>query len=138
MVVKKVLLADDDMDDVYFMSDFIKQSPGYILLPTAENGTEVVNYLNGLNNEPSQLPDIILLDHNMPKMTGLQTLHFIKSSNKFAHIPVIIYSTYLHDNLVSECRHSGAALVTTKPESLAGYRKMMEDVNKIISDSNNL
>ena len=127
MPVKKLLLADDDIDDVFFMSELIKQHPGFSLISTAENGAEVISYLQTVIKGPSNLPDLIVLDQNMPRMTGLETLNYLKSSQDYAHIPVIIYSTYMNPKLTAECRSSGAVLVASKPESLEGYKKLMDE-----------
>jgi CheY-like chemotaxis protein len=133
MSVKKLLLADDDVDDVFFMSELIKQHPCFSLLSTAENGAEVISYLQTVTHGHADLPDLILLDQNMPRMTGLQTLNYLKSSNDFAHIPVIIYSTYMSEGLVAECTSSGALLVASKPETLDGYKKLMDDLTTIVA-----
>jgi CheY-like chemotaxis protein len=132
MPVKKLLLADDDVDDVFFISELIKHHPGLSLLSTAENGAEVISYLQTVIQGKSALPDVILLDQNMPRMNGLQTLNYLKSSQNYAHIPVVIYSTYMSLQLIAECTASGALLVAPKPESLDGYKKLMDHLDTVI------
>ena len=60
-------------------------------------------------------------------MTGKQTLEWLKLNDRYAHIPVIISSTYSDDRLKTECSGIGAALVITKPCSFDEYERMVND-----------
>ena len=123
MLKKKLLLADDDIDDRNFFFDFFEDRPGFELMPAAENGLEVIELLNLVTDQ--ELPDLIILDHNMPRMNGKQTLEFLKSTTRYAAIPIIIYSTYSSKQLIDECSVSGASLVATKPITYEAYQIMM-------------
>ena len=125
MAIRKILLAEDDVDDQAFLSECIGSRTEWKLLPIVENGEEVLDFLDSLDHK-QDLPDIIILDQNMPKINGLQTLHMIKANNAYAHIPVIIYTTNPDDNLRQRCKDGGAALVFPKPYSPEGYNKLME------------
>lgn len=129
MLKKKLLLADDDVDDRNFFYDFFKARKDIELMPPAENGIEVIEFLNGVPSD-TDLPDLIILDHNMPRMNGKQTLEALKSTDRYAAIPIIIYSTYSSKQLVDECSTSGATLVATKPNTYEGYQIM---INKFLS-----
>ena len=98
MIRRRLLLAEDDADDRDIFKDFLKDRQDILLLPFVENGIEVFAFLDSINNV-DLLPDLLILDHNMPKLNGKQTLELLKSSNKYVHIPVVIYSTYADDNL---------------------------------------
>lgn len=122
---KKILLAEDDADDAAFLTEFITGRADVELLPVAENGEEVLAYLSDLVGE-SSLPDAIILDQNMPKRNGLQTLQWLKSTERYAAIPVMIYSTYPNDSLVKQSTAAGAAFVMPKPINREGYGKLMD------------
>jgi CheY-like chemotaxis protein len=65
-------------------------------------------------------------------MNGLNTLQFLKSNDRYAQIPVMVYSTYLNDILVTNCMNAGASLVLSKPEDKDGYHKMIADFFQVI------
>ncbi len=118
--VKKILLAEDDGDDQAFFVEFLGNRADISLLPMVANGVEVIAYLDAVSTEDER-PDIIVLDQNMPKLTGKETLDALKQDGKNAGIPVIVYTTYAGQQLINECEGLGAALVTVKPDSREGY-----------------
>ena len=105
MLKRKILLAEDDEDYKYFFMDFLQSRSDIILMPIVENGIALVELLEKLNTD-DELPDFIILDQNMPKRNGLQTLQILKKQSRYAHIPVMIYSTYTDDQLIKKGKHS--------------------------------
>lgn len=126
MVNRKVLLAEDDADDREIFHEIFSSMDGEAELVMVENGMEVIEIL-GVESGAGRLPDLIVLDQNMPKMTGKQTLEWLKGQAGFSEIPVIIFSTYSDDRLVRECTELGAAMVITKPCSFDEYEQMVND-----------
>ena len=119
----KILLAEDDADDRIFFLDFLRGRKDIEWMPPVENGSELLAALK----QAKQLPGMIILDQNMPKLNGIQTLHFLKTDPRYAGIPVMIYSTYANDLLVEEGLNRGATMVASKPSDPAGYNRMMDD-----------
>jgi CheY-like chemotaxis protein len=119
----KVLLAEDDKDDQIFFNIFLSERADIELLPPLMNGAEVLDALQTI----AVLPDFIILDHNMPKLNGLQTLQQLKADPRYSTIPVILYSTYVDENLINKGLEAGAADVITKPTDNIGYNKMMDN-----------
>src|SRR5687768_13035362 len=109
MQIKKVLIADDDADDREIFERVLGKKTNVRLMHSAENGKEVIDYLGRINS-PEDLPNLIILDHNMPKMNGTETLGLLKSSSKYSDIAVVIYSTYSDQRLVQKCQELGAAM----------------------------
>ncbi|GAA4740505.1 response regulator [Flavisolibacter ginsenosidimutans] len=125
MVKRKILIAEDDADDQQFFTDFLQLRTDVVLLPIVENGEELLKALNNLSYE-NDLPHYIILDQNMPRKNGLQTLQTLKADERFSHIPVMIYSTFTDENLIQCGAESGACLVFPKPLSKAGYNEMLD------------
>jgi CheY-like chemotaxis protein len=134
MTTWKILLAEDDTDDQKLFCDFLAHRTDIVLMPVAENGVVLLEELEKIASD--ELPHIIILDQNMPKSNGLQTLAAIKEDSRFAHLPVIIYSTYTDDQLIQHSMASGAALVTAKPVSKKGYEQMIDTVLKVVTSRN--
>jgi CheY-like chemotaxis protein len=131
---KKILLAEDDGDDRDFFNLFLGQRTDILLLPVVENGEELFEYLEQLENEEG-FPDAIILDQNMPRRNGLQTLELLKSESLYANIPVMVYSTYTDENLIKNSLALGAAVVLTKPTTMQGYHDMIDELFKFVLES---
>jgi len=125
MSIKKILLAEDDLDDQVLFRSFLEHRRDIDILPIAENGVVVFDILEKIDGE-EYLPDIIILDQNMPKRSGLQTLQLLKKTNRYNDIPVFVYSTYMDDKLKAECMANGALAVITKPVTKDGYNGLID------------
>ena len=123
----KIILAEDDLDDRLFFNTFLQDRTDILLLPAVENGVELLQYLDSLPHD-ADLPQGILLDQNMPLKNGINTLRSLKSTDRYRHIPVMVYSTYTDENLVNECLSSGALKVITKPTNAPSYNKMIDEL----------
>jgi CheY-like chemotaxis protein len=130
-MVKKILLAEDDEDDRLLFSNFLKERDDFELMKICENGMEVLEYLDSIPDE-NDYPDLVMLDQNMPKMNGSQTLQLLKNVPRLAKIPVAMYTTYTDKRLMDECYLAGALTVVTKPISHSGYHQMMNDLNQLL------
>jgi CheY-like chemotaxis protein len=72
------------------------------------------------------MPNLIILDHNMPKMNGTETLGKLKSDSKYADILVVIYSTYSDIRMRQTCEQLGASMVLAKPASMKEYEAVID------------
>ena len=129
---KCVILAEDDSDDQFLFVNFLSDYPAMNLSSAVANGEELIHVLENTTDE--NLPHAIILDQNMPKMNGLNTLQYLKANSRYAAIPVMVYSTYLNDVLVENCMSAGATLVHNKPEDRDGYHEMMSTFFRTISE----
>ena len=121
---KKILLVDDDADDRAIFGEILREMDDESLLECAENGLEMVSLLDRTSDD--ELPDMIILDQNMPKMTGKESLVFLKESPRYGHISTIVYSTYQVRDFYEECLDLGAQDVVAKPDTMQSYREMVE------------
>jgi CheY-like chemotaxis protein len=124
MKYKKILLVEDDMDDRLILAELLRETDEDALMIFAENGLEMVAILG--KTEDDDLPEMIILDQNMPKMTGKESLIFLKESPRYQHIPTIIYSTFQVKDFFRECLELGAWDVIAKPDTMQAYREMIE------------
>jgi CheY-like chemotaxis protein len=90
---KKVILLveDDELDVISVKRSLNKLNVPYELL-TAYNGLEGFEMLQG-KMEQTIMPDIILLDINLPKMNGIEFLRALRSDEKLKHIKVFVMTT---------------------------------------------
>ena len=131
MKPKKILLAEDDLDDQILFHDFLFHRSDIELMSVVENGEELLDTLETIT-DTGHLPDLIILDQNMPKKNGIQTLQVLKKADRYAEINVVIYSTYADQQLLSEAMRNGASKVVSKPITKEGYGLMMDDLLKLV------
>ncbi|MGO4290651.1 response regulator [Chitinophaga sp. RAB17] len=112
----KILMVDDDADD----RDIIRFSMESINAPDticfAEDGEQALTILQE-NDALSPVPLLIILDLNMPRMNGTETLRSLKQDDRLKNIPVIIYSTSINPFEKEKCMELGAHSFITKPIS---------------------
>jgi CheY-like chemotaxis protein len=120
------LLADDDADDRALFESAYHGREDIQLFPCVVNGVEIINHLKSIP-EDGDLPDLIILDQNMPLMNGKETLKVLKASNRFSKIPVCICSTYADFQLIEDCAKLGAHKVSSKPITEAEYHSLMDN-----------
>jgi CheY-like chemotaxis protein len=91
MNVKSILLVEDDELDVISLQRVLKKMALDIKLYTAFNGIEALELLRGENK--ISVPDLILLDLNMPRMNGIEFLEELRKDKCFKNIKVFIMTT---------------------------------------------
>lgn len=109
----KILLADDDKEDQLILTDSFNEIGQADSIQFVDDGELLLEYLKDRNKE--QLPSLIVLDLNMPRMSGTETLAALKAHEEYRHIPVIIYSTSVNDHEMNKCLETGAVAYITKP-----------------------
>ena len=87
-----ILYADDDKDDQQLVQEAFERYASNVKIILADNGVEALDYLNSLLPiEPA--PCLIILDINMPRVDGKEALVQIRNTARFAHIPIILFTT---------------------------------------------
>lgn len=114
-IQKKILVADDDLDDREFLTEIISQIDGSLKIDTVVNGRQVLQYL--AKCEQSDLPCLIILDYKMPFLSGAEVLEKMKEGTLYAEIPKVVWSTSTDKELVNRCIQAGAANYFPKPSN---------------------
>ena len=92
MKKNKILLVEDNEGDIVLTSEAFEECSCKANIQVARNGKEAINILFD-QNEDAQLPDLILLDINLPLLNGHEVLKKIKENEKTQHVPVAILTT---------------------------------------------
>ena len=120
--IKKILVVDDDMDDVQLFGEVIANIEPSRKLQHAEDGRDALEKLAETTNH---LPDLIFLDLNMPRMDGKECLRKLKKNDQLNHIPVIIYTTSSQIIDIEETMEAGAVCFITKPNNLKELERIL-------------
>lgn len=91
MKTNTILLVEDDYLDVESVKRALKKQQINHVLHVAHNGVDALNMLT--REEDKIIPDIILLDINMPKMNGIEFLRIIKNYYSFKNIKIFVITT---------------------------------------------
>jgi CheY-like chemotaxis protein len=117
----KILLADDDQEDRYIMQDAFNAINLSHVPFLVEDGEKVLEYLAQMYSDEGTLPSLVVLDLNMPRLSGTQTLRELKSIAHYKDIPVIIFSSSLNVMEMHECSQLGALSYIVKPFTYEEY-----------------
>ena len=111
-----ILMAEDDADDRILLSDAFRDSGVDVALEFVPDGVELMARLQRLLDDPhSKLPDLLLLDLNMPRMDGREALHAIREHAGLKHLPVIVLTTSRAQLDILASYRLGANSFVTKP-----------------------
>jgi CheY-like chemotaxis protein len=116
--VQELLIVDDDKDDQQMLKEIVEGYSSQINLRCLDNGKLLMDHLS-----KGKLPELIILDLNMPLKCGIQCLKEIMADHFLRHIPVVILSTSRNKDDIQKCYENGALLYFSKPwksESLKG------------------
>jgi CheY-like chemotaxis protein len=122
--LKRILYADDDVDDKTWVVETCKALRFSLKLEFVENGRQALEYLASHSHD--ELPSLIVLDLNMPEMDGRQTLQRIKANEKYKDIPVIIVTTSSSKADIETCKRLGATLYLIKPDTYADWQNIIK------------
>lgn len=129
---KKILMVDDDAEDRMLMQDMFTEIGAPDVACYADSGETALNYLEDLPDD--ELPSVILLDLNMPKLNGTQVLKILKQNEKLKDITVIIYSTSINNIEKEQSLKLGAHSYVIKPSSYNGCIEKAKYFNSLCQE----
>lgn len=117
-----ILLVEDNRGDVLLTQEALLNWSTKNRISTIGDGEEAVRYLKEMAKKSiSQLPDLIILDINLPKLDGKQVLEFIRTEEVLQHLPVVIFSSSVNDKDIREAYALNADLYLQKPAELEDF-----------------
>lgn len=128
----EILLVEDSVSDAELTIRALKKHNMANKLVHLENGAEALDYLfaNGAysEREVKNVPKLILLDINMPKVGGIEVLKQIKGDERTRKIPVIMLTSSKEDPDIDKCYDLGANSYVVKP---VGFESFMKAVSEL-------
>ena len=112
-----ILLVEDDHIETMKFKKTVDKLDIQCKVMVAKDGEEALDILV----KKQQIPDIILLDLNMPKMNGIEFLSILKKNDNLKHIPAIILTTSCNQKDLFECYKIGIAGYMLKPLKYSDY-----------------
>ncbi|HEY1020789.1 MAG TPA: response regulator [Flavisolibacter sp.] len=124
-----ILWADDDPDDRLLISGIVSSYNSQYQVKEAEDGCEVLRYLQAIQ-DPAHLPCLVVLDINMPKLTGLETLACIRENAAWKNLTVAVFTTSSNKHDRQTCTAFGVPMFT-KPATFEGFQQAVETLLKL-------
>ena len=132
MPLKYILLAEDNLDEILLTERAFAICHISENLLVMHDGQDVLNFLyrqeNYQDKFPKEKPSVILLDLNLPKISGLDVLRSIRDNAETSKIPVIILTSSTDDRDISESYKLGVHEYIRKPTSFAEFIQIIRRI----------
>jgi CheY-like chemotaxis protein len=125
----RILLVEDNPADVRLTVEALKDAKVRNHLEVVRDGVEAIEMLHRSRSE-GPMPDLILLDLNLPKKDGREVLHDIKQDPVLRHIPVVILTTSQAETDILRSYHLGANAVITKPVDVEQFFNVVQSIEQ--------
>lgn len=116
-----LLMADDDRDDYDIICEAGGRYPHLVV-------TYAANWIELWQRLQKEIPDLLVLDINMPVKDGLECLQTLRSDAKFDALPIIMYSVSLHKSHIDMAYAYKANYYAVKPLNFEGVIKLVEHI----------
>jgi len=132
MITRPILLVEDTPDDAELTVMSLKQSGLLNEVVVVEDGVEALDYLfctgqfSQRNADAS--PALVLLDINMPRLSGIEVLQKLRANSKTSLLPVVMLTTSTEEIDLVKAYESGANAYVRKPVGLEQFRQAIRQL----------
>jgi CheY-like chemotaxis protein len=119
----RILLIEDDSDDIELLKDAFVQNGITCNIDVVTEGDKAIPWL-----EAHTLPDVIVMDFNLPKLHGREILLQVKRSPNFNEIPLMVLTTSASADDMRYAFSMGADKFITKPNTMQGFATTVEAI----------
>ena len=127
----EVLLVEDNLADIHLTTEAFAEGSIRPNLKVVRNGVEALEYLrrNG-HHAKTSLPQLILLDLNLPKINGRELLSELKQDPDLKSIPVLVLSTSQAPQDIQECYNLHANCYLVKPSNIEDFGNTVRSIQE--------
>jgi CheY-like chemotaxis protein len=120
-----VLVAEDDEEQAFLIINALSQNSGVGHVIHFPNGQEVLNFLFGLSdyNIPGE-KYVLLLDTQMPQVSGIEVLKVVKNHDALKSLPVIMFSSVSDPQIMDLCYQTGCNAFIPKPVDPGEFERL--------------
>ena len=119
----KIMLVEDNIDHALLIRRAIKDLGGEHLVDSASDGQQALDSLESTD----QAPDLILLDINMPGLSGFDVLERVRGDRQLQHIPVVMLTSSDANNDIAKAYELGASGYIAKPSHYQDLRGVLQN-----------
>ncbi|HRG83935.1 MAG TPA: response regulator [Chitinophagaceae bacterium] len=127
----RILLVEDNEGDILLTLEAFSELPAATSIDVVRDGAEALAYLRKEGKySKTPLPQLILLDINMPGMNGIELLEHIKSDELLKRIPVLMLTTSSSSADIKACYDRSANCFITKPIDFGKFQEVVENIER--------
>ncbi|WP_312908283.1 response regulator [Natronosalvus caseinilyticus] len=119
-----ILLVEDNLGDIRLTREAFKSAKQKVALQTVTNGDDAVEFLR--TSSDNELPDLILLDLNLPGRDGCEVLEMIRDDPRLKPLPVLMLTSSEAEEDVARCYDARANAYLTKPTDPAKFISLVD------------
>jgi two-component system response regulator len=124
-----ILIVEDNKGDARLIKEVFYENRIFNSLHFVSDGIEAMDFLNARGQyEGRSLPDLIILDLNLPRKDGREVLAEIKADQRMMHIPVVIMTISQADEDILKSYNLHANCYVTKPIDLAQFSRVVKSI----------
>ena len=124
-----ILLIEDNEGDIYITTEALKKEKIIDKISIARNGQQGIDILeHAIEADNNSLPDLVLLDINLPFKNGHEVLRYVKENLATRHIPVIMLTTSSSENEIIQSYNYHAYCVITIPDDVEDFYRFIASV----------
>jgi CheY-like chemotaxis protein len=121
----KIMLVDDNPADIELTKDTLADCKLRLSIVTAADGQQALELLEGNLTRGERLPDLILLDLNMPRLDGSGLLAWLRARDELKAIPVVVLTSSDAEQDIIKSYKLGANCYVNKPVGLEEFQKIV-------------
>lgn len=121
----KIILAENDEDDLIFLQDVILKNANHIKLTIVNSGKKLIETLKSFDVEKF---DIVIVDIGLPHESGIKYIKEIKADEKIQELKYAIILFYSDNQSIEDAYKAGADLCFTKPTSYKEYENIVDRI----------
>lgn len=126
-----ILLAEDDPDDRLLVHEAFEESHLLNVLETVEDGEQLMDYLNQKGDFAGKpMPNLILLDLNMPRKNGMEALEEIKADERLRRIPIVVLTTSKTEEDIIRSYNLGVNSFVVKPVTFESLVELVKELGR--------
>ncbi len=117
-----IVLAEDDIDDQELLTEAFNEIDPSIRLYAFSTGKKFLSFLDELPDQ--QIPDLVILDYNIPELNGAEILRRLESNDRYRKIVKLVWSTSNSPLYQDSCLSLGARAYLVKPSNISALFEM--------------
>jgi CheY-like chemotaxis protein len=122
-----ILLIEDNEGDIVLTTEAFEDSKLINTMSVIRDGKEAIKFFDDLGDNVEK-PDLVLLDINLPKVSGHEVLRYIKNHEKHKSIPVIMLTTSLSEKDILQSYKNHVNCYVAKPIDIGEFIKAMSKI----------
>ena len=125
-----IVLVDDDNDEAEFLLEAIKESGLPVRLVYYKDYYQLLSSIS-----TSELPDLLVMDINLPLKNGIEALQELKQNHVLSTIPAVTFTSTSSERYFVESKKAGALQLCIKPSTITGYKEVLNYFYNICSSN---